>query len=208
MHRVCYLGLQINTNLYALTLRPATNLSSPHLSLPHHRSLTAGHTRPSLQSIVPLPHLPPHPLFQYSSRNNRFLPTHNTLSRNDSTCLSSLLTSHGITLPSLRVLVECSSTSEIVTFTILFLPFSQSAHVPRGRFPSGPQVEDETEKVEYEDESDCPFKSSGSRGDSGTCFKGSRTGRFGITTALQVSFVLMTGVDVRDRKWYQKRWRR
>ena len=93
--------------------------------------------------------------------------------------------SHGSVsvLPSLRVLLERSSTGEVVALSVLLLPLGKSAHVPLGRFARGPKIRDEGEEVEDEDQSDGPLESGADGGD-GVTLRGrvASTG-IGITTA-------------------------
>lgn len=68
--------------------------------------------------------------------------------------------------PSFRVHAKRSSAGKVVSFTVLFLPSSQSSHIPGRRLSCGPQVGHKGDEKEKEDKRYSPFKRGCHRGNS------------------------------------------
>ena len=61
-------------------------------------------------------------------------------------------------LPSFRILFKRSPSSEIIPFSMLFLPPCESTHVSLRRLSSWPEISRQREKEEEEDECNGPFQ--------------------------------------------------
>lgn len=92
-------------------------------------------------------------------------------------------------LPSLWVDTKRTSASKVVAFSVPLLPLCQTSHVSGGGFACGPKVGSNSEKVECEDKSDCPFESSGCRCNSIACIGRMAIcrKRISVTLSLKVS---------------------